>query len=160
MGANCCSECPLSPEELSEYEFLTYLTRGQILSAFKRFRAIDPLAVQVNRGSRLPLQKVLDSLPQLRLNPFGDLLCRAFSSERDGRLGFDDFLDLVNVLSPACPLHLKTHYAFLVLDVDGDGVVGKADLFDVVGRLFVTEEKRLTRSEKNRLVDRIQALGC
>lgn len=155
MGGKCCSECPLSKEELDEYAFLTYLSRSEIVACFRKFRSVDPVSVDLNRDVRLPISKILDSVAPLRMNSFGDLFCRAFSCEKDDKMCFDDFLDLYNVMSSAAPTALKTHFAFKVFDVDGDGAIGREDLMEVVSRQYHVEEKHLTVTEKAKIADKI-----
>ncbi len=155
MGQSCCKDCPLKPEELEEYELLTFLCRSEILAAFRRFSALNPSAVERNRAVRLPADLVVSRTPALDRHPLGDRVCRAFSSERDGLISFDDYLDLCSVLSARASVDIKTHFAFLALDFDGDGVVGKADLGRAVDRVFHTRDKHLTNDEKRRIVERI-----
>lgn len=48
------------------------------------------------------------------MNPFGDRICKVFSSSEDGDMTFEDFLDMMNVFSDACPKKLKAEYAFRI----------------------------------------------
>jgi calcium and integrin-binding protein 1 len=50
----------------------------------------------------------------LQYNPFADRLCELFSSKKDGKLSFEDFLDLMSILSAEAPLKKKAEYAFLI----------------------------------------------
>jgi len=49
-------------------------------------------------------------------NPFLKRLCAIFSTATDGTysLSFDDFVDMMNVLSDQAPFSLKANYAFLL----------------------------------------------
>lgn len=47
-------------------------------------------------------------------NPFRDQLFAVFSSQNDGRLSFEDFVDLSSVMSVNCPLPVKAAWAFRV----------------------------------------------
>jgi calcium and integrin-binding protein 1 len=134
MGQKCCKAVQLSKEDLDDYVLLTYLSRSEILSVFRKFQKLDPITVEENRGARLTIEQVLVGVDELRLNPFGDRVCTAFSSDKDGKMGFDDFLDMYSVMSDAATLEAKTHFAFAVYDFDSDGVIGRDDLTRTVDR--------------------------
>ncbi len=155
MGQKCCKTCPLTKEELDDYAMLTFLSRSEIIAAFTKFQKLDPISVEENRHVRLTVDQILSGVSELRLNPFGDRVCHAFSSERDAKMGFDDFLDLYSVMSDAATPEIKTHFAFSVYDFDSDGVIGRDDLTRVVDRFYRTNEKRLTDAERKKIVDKI-----
>lgn len=50
----------------------------------------------------------------VQLNPFRDQIFDVFSSARDGRLSFEDFVDLSSAMSVNCPLPVKAAWAFRV----------------------------------------------
>ncbi len=107
------------------------------------------------RETRIPIDAVVSDTPGLREAPMGDRVCAAFSSERDGRMSFDDYLDMFSVMSDRASPEIKAHFAFAAFDFDGDGVVGKNDLGKVVDRLYHTSEKHLTAEEKRKVVSRL-----
>ena len=47
-------------------------------------------------------------------NPFKERICKVFSSEGDGSLSFDDFLDMLSVMSENAPRNIKAFYAFRI----------------------------------------------
>lgn len=59
------------------------------------------------------MNKVLQ-YPELRVNPFGDRICKIFSSSNDGDCTFEDFLDMMSVFSDACPKPVKAEHAFRI----------------------------------------------
>lgn len=59
------------------------------------------------------MNKVLQ-YPELRVNPFGDRICRIFSSSHDGDCTFEDFLDMMSVFSDAAPKAVKAEHAFRI----------------------------------------------
>ena len=112
----CCKSCPLKKEDLDELELLTFLTRDEIIDAHLRYSRLEEAHQprQARRRSsgaaggggggsaretRLPVDAVVGGTPGLRAAPLGDRICAAFSSERDGRMSFDDYLDMVSVMS-------------------------------------------------------------
>lgn len=48
------------------------------------------------------------------MNPFGDRMCKVFSSSRDGDCTFEDFLDMMSVFSEAAPKSVKAEHAFRI----------------------------------------------
>lgn len=62
------------------------------------------------------MSKVLN-YPELRVNPFGDRICKVFSSSNDGDLTFEDFLDMMSVFSDAAPKSVKAEHAFRIFGI-------------------------------------------
>ena len=61
---------------------------------FAKFQKLDPISVEENRNVRLTIEQVLSGVDELRLSPFGDRICQSFAAENDGKMGFEDFLDM------------------------------------------------------------------
>ncbi|XP_017491247.1 PREDICTED: calcium and integrin-binding protein 1-like isoform X1 [Rhagoletis zephyria] len=127
-------------EELQDYEDLTFFSKKEILLAHKKFKSLAPEKVGHNKNAKLSMSKILQ-YPELRVNPFGDRICKVFSSSEDGDMTFEDFLDMMNVFSDACPKKLKAEYAFRIWDFDGDDMLGVSDLKQVIERLCGPENK-------------------
>ncbi|XP_017796890.1 PREDICTED: calcium and integrin-binding protein 1-like [Habropoda laboriosa] len=121
-------------EELQDYQDLTYFTKKEVLHAHQKFKALAPEKVGHNRNAKLPMSKIL-LYPELRVNPFGDRICKVFSSSQDGDCTFEDFLDMMSVFSDAAPKAVKAEHAFRIFDFDGDDMLGIGDLRQVVDRL-------------------------
>lgn len=105
-----------------------------------------------NRNAKLPISKILQ-IPELAVNPFGDRICKVFSSSQDGDCTFEDFLDMMSVLSEAAPKAVKAEHAFRIFDFDGDDMLGIGDLRQVADRL--TAPQRLNESEMQQLLQHI-----
>lgn len=88
-------------------------------SAHQKFKALAPEKVGHNRNAKLPMSKILQ-YPELRVNPFGDRICKVFSSSQDGDCTFEDFLDMMSVFSDAAPKAVKAEHAFRIF--------GKSDI--------------------------------
>ena len=50
---------------------------------------------------------------------------------------------------------VKSTYAFKIYDFDGDGLIGKEDLRNAIDRLVFDEDKHLTKSETNCIIEHI-----
>ncbi|KAL3283305.1 hypothetical protein HHI36_006453 [Cryptolaemus montrouzieri] len=91
--------------------------------------------------------------PELSVNPFGDRICKVFSSNQDGDCTFEDFLDMMSVLSEAAPKSVKAEHAFRIFDFDGDDMLGVSDLTKVIERLV--DKNQLTESDMEHLIENI-----
>ncbi|XP_014472353.1 PREDICTED: calcium and integrin-binding protein 1-like isoform X2 [Dinoponera quadriceps] len=149
MGARSSQ---FSEEELQDYQDLTYFTKKEVLHAHQKFKALAPEKVGHNRNAKLPMSKVLQ-YPELRVNPFGDRICKVFSSSQDGDCTFEDFLDMMSVFSNAAPKAVKAEHAFRIFDFDGDDMLGVGDLRQVVDRL--TAPQRLNDNDMQQVLQYI-----
>lgn len=117
------------------------------------------------------MNKILE-YPELRVNPFGDRICKVFSSSNDGDCTFEDFLDMMSVFSEAAPKSVKAEHAFRIfgkvalkrsrwkkklnkkfnsIDFDGDDMLGLSDLKQVIERL-IGDQNRLPESDMKFLI--------
>jgi len=135
------SHSAFTSSELELYQDLTYFTKKEILHAFQRFVDVAPdedlkSRIAASKAEEtLPLELIV-GMPELRVNPFRRRLCRAFSPRDDGSLTFEDFLDMMSVMSDRAPKSLKTEYAFRVYDFDEDDMIGARDIATIVDHLL------------------------
>ena len=123
-------------KQLEQYQDCTYFTSKQILKLYKRFSSlnrdkIDPKKADVT--TRLNFAEV-QSMPELRENPFRERICEVFSTNGQG-LHFEDFLDLFSVFSEGAPWDLKATYAFRIYDFNGDAAICKEDIRQILNCL-------------------------
>merc|ERR1712215_315613 len=81
--------------------------------------------------NKVDVDVIIESLQELKVNPFARRLCQVFS-RNEGFLVFEEFLDMMSVLSEAAPPKVKAEWAFKVFDYDGDNLLGKEDIWRVV----------------------------
>ncbi|XP_053994323.1 calcium and integrin-binding protein 1-like isoform X2 [Hylaeus anthracinus] len=129
-------------DELQDYQ-------KEVLHVHQKFKALAPEKVGHNKNAKLPMSKILQ-YPELRVNPFGDRICKVFSSSQDGDCTFEDFLDMMSVFSHAAPKAVKAEHAFRIFDFDGDDMLGIGDLKQVVDRL--TAPQRLTETDMQQIL--------
>ncbi|XP_062927100.1 calcium and integrin-binding protein 1-like [Mobula hypostoma] len=151
------SASQLSKEQLTEYQELTFLTKQDILHAYRLFKQLLS-AEQIDlQYTRVP-QKTVCEMPELKANPFRERICLVFSTsaEKDGSMSFEDFLDMLSVFSDSATPEIKSHYAFKIFDFDGDGTLNKEDLKKLVNCLTGgTDNSQLTESDMNQLINNI-----
>jgi len=147
-----------SSGELDRYQDLTYFTKREILHTFQKFVSIasDELKAQVlaNKSTTyLPLENLLE-LEELRANPFSERLCHAFSCRPDGALTFEDFLDMMSVMSDRAPKSLKIEYAFRIYDFGGDDMICADDVSQAID-LLLGEESGLSVEDRMVIVNSV-----
>lgn len=69
-------------------------------------------------GERVPTNAIIKEFPELKENPFGERLCEVFSTAKDSKgqceMTFEDFIDMVSVLSEGATIQIKADWAFRV----------------------------------------------
>lgn len=98
---------------LSTIDADTHAIFCECYSAHQKFKALAPEKVGHNKNAKLPMLKMLE-YPELHVNPFGDRICQVFSSSHDGDCTFEDFLDMMSVLSDSAPKSVKAEHAFRI----------------------------------------------
>ncbi|KAG8440621.1 hypothetical protein GDO86_006390 [Hymenochirus boettgeri] len=152
------SSSQMSKQLINEYQELTYLTKQEILLAYKRFSELAQKEHQSNTENvRIPKERFL-TLPELKANPFNERICQVFSTSEqgDGSMSFEDFLDMLSAFSESATLEIKSHYAFRIFDFDSDGALSESDLEQLVNKLTGDkEDTKLSSSEMKQLIANI-----
>merc|ERR1711915_627191 len=91
------------------------------------------------------------SINELKVNPFCFRLCKAFAQDNAAYLMFEEFLDLMSVMSEAAPAQVKAEWAFRVFDFDGDNRLSKEDTHQVVDA--ITNSGEMAGVESNTRLD-------
>uniref|UniRef100_A0A6M2DHW1 Putative ca2+-binding kinase n=1 Tax=Xenopsylla cheopis TaxID=163159 RepID=A0A6M2DHW1_XENCH len=143
-------ESQFTEKELEVYADLTYFSKSEVLCAHRKFKALAPEKVGHNRNAKLPMGKILQ-YPELSTNPFGDRICKIFSSSKDGDCTFEDFLDMMSVFSENTPISVKAEHAFRIYDFDEDDMLGVNDLKEIIKRLN-GQENQLNEQEVDRVI--------
>ncbi|XP_065187398.1 calcium and integrin-binding family member 2-like [Sycon ciliatum] len=158
------SKSVFSQEELEEYQDLTYFSKAEIVHAFERFQALDPDHVRQNRHASIRLATVLAHFPEIRVNPFGERICKLFSSDGEGNLTFEDFLDMMSVFSENADKDVKTEWAFMIYDFNNDNVIDRSDLTTLLSKLCGAEsrappEEQISEETMKEVIDKIISEG-
>ncbi|NXY17402.1 CIB1 protein, partial [Atrichornis clamosus] len=157
-GAMGGSASLIPRDALGEYQELTFLSKQEILVAYKRFSELLPKEERENACStRVPKSHIL-TLPELRANPFQHRICHVFSTSETGddSMSFEDFLDMLSVFSDSATSDIKAHYAFCIFDFDDDGTLDRKDLEQLVNCLTGQgEESQLSSVEMEQLIKNI-----
>ncbi|XP_030759794.1 calcium and integrin-binding protein 1-like [Sitophilus oryzae] len=135
MGSSQSRFSELTEDILDEYIMLTYLSKSEILHLYKTFGQLEAQGQLRDLNFRFPPQAIETIFPQIKYNPFRDRIYSVFSSQKDGRMSFEDVLDLCSAMSEKCPDRVKAEWAFQIYDFDEDGYVGEQDISCVIDRL-------------------------
>nr|XP_005990973.2 PREDICTED: calcium and integrin-binding family member 4 isoform X1 [Latimeria chalumnae] len=141
----------LPNEEIEEYQVLTFLSRQEIIRAHKMFMELAN-SEEPHHGNIRLSSRIVSSLPELKVNPFRDRICMVFADE-DGEFSFDEFLEMMSVLSDNAPLKVKIEYAFRIYDFNGNNYIDEEDLWTVILRLI--NQNELSEDEITSLVEHI-----
>lgn len=128
-------ENTFTAKELDDTQKLTYLSKKQIRTLYKRFCSLEP-NMENPKNPVLP-GKYLYGLPELKVNPLSDRIIKVFSSQETD-ITFDDFLEMMSVFSSKAPLKVKTSYAFRIFDFDDDNMLSARDLRELLNRMKST----------------------
>merc|ERR1711942_16446 len=80
---------------------------------------------------QVSMADIITTLQELKVNPFALRICQVFAQNNDFLL-FEEFLDMMSVLSEAAPPQVKAEWAFKVFDYDEDNLLGHSDVRKVV----------------------------
>ena len=160
MGGN---NTKLLKGEEEDYRKLTFLTEKEINLCYSKFSKLLSEQQQIELKScdtinspnfSIPISDLIEKLPELKQNPFARRMCEVFS--RDGNeMFFEDFLDLMSVLSENAPTQVKAEWAFRIFDEDGDGRLDRKDIARVV-RKMTQEDDQEGDEEDARSVKEVQ----
>ena len=129
------SKLPSKPAKLTDkdYKFLTGttgLSKDVIDKTFQQFNANNPDGkLDVNEFNRL--YQSLRSEPVANLDEIDDLVFRAFDSDNNGFLTFNEFM-VAYALTTKGDLKQKLDYAFELYDADNNGWLSSAEVTQVV----------------------------
>nr|XP_023025970.1 calcium and integrin-binding protein 1-like [Leptinotarsa decemlineata] len=161
MGSSPSSPV-LTKEVMEEYLLLTYLSEREIFRLYTMLCSlctVDFNGTLRNFAFRFPVTSIEQLFPELMYNPFKDRIFRVFSSLRDGKMSFEDLLDLCSVMSENCPAQVKAAYAFQIFDFDEDNCIGEQDLTEALNRL-IGGFGSVTSSQLSRITDTVGIPKC
>ena len=145
------SSTKLEKAEEEDYKKLTFLTEKEIKICYTKFSKLmseqqqaelkSPETSTINsQDFYITISDLIEKLPELKQNPFARRMCEVFSRNRD-EMFFEDFLDMMSVLSENAPTQVKAEWAFRIFDEDGDGRLDKKDIARVVKKMTLEDDQ-------------------
>ncbi|UJR22689.1 hypothetical protein I4U23_025725 [Adineta vaga] len=105
----------ISEKAYDDYQTLTFLTRQEISQVLERFHQLVAINHKDNDISKWRLsKKQAANINELYQNPFRERIVEVFSSQEDGSITYEDFLDMMSVFSERAPKSVKVSYAFKI----------------------------------------------
>eukprot|EP01112_Ceratiomyxa_fruticulosa_P016066 TRINITY_DN481_c0_g1_i1.p1 TRINITY_DN481_c0_g1~~TRINITY_DN481_c0_g1_i1.p1 ORF type:complete len:192 (+),score=37.03 TRINITY_DN481_c0_g1_i1:122-697(+) len=129
MGAN---ESILRPEDILEMQAESNFTAKEIKRFYKRFKRLD----KEEKGS-ISTEEFM-AIPELSMNPLKTRIIQVIDSDKDGLVNFKQFVRSLNVFHPQTPRSEKIKFMFQVYDIDGDGVVSRKELTQILRMMVGT----------------------
>jgi len=123
-------------ELVDMYQLLTFFTKMEIRDCYKSFSAMLPPDQQEldSDQQRIYHEDLKAKVEELGVNPFGDRILQVFSDDKP-YMEFEDFLNMMSIMSPKCPTEVKAKWAFKVYDFDSDGYINGDDIKQVIRRI-------------------------
>ncbi|GAB6029954.1 hypothetical protein CHUAL_005649 [Chamberlinius hualienensis] len=145
------SSTSITDQEMQDYLDLTYLNRSEILQLYRRYGSYLSVGEDV-RTAAICMEKFI-SVPELKVNPFKERICKVFSSNGDDTITFEDYLDMMSVFSKSAPTQTKIEYAFRIYDFDKDDMLSADDIKHVVRLL--TGDQQMDENGIKLIIDKI-----
>lgn len=145
------SNTKLIKDETENYKSLTFLTEKEVDLCYTKFSKLlseqqiaelkSPETVTINSPKfTVPISDLIEKLPELKQNPFARRMCQVFSRDRN-EMFFEDFLDMMSVLSENAPTQVKAEWAFRIFDEDADGRLDRKDISRVVRKMTIEDDQ-------------------
>ena len=145
------SNTKLTRGETEDYKSLTFLTEKEVELCYTKFSKLlseqqtaelkSPETLTINNPKfPVPISDLIEKLPELKQNPFARRMCQVFSRDQN-KMFFEDFLDMMSVLSENAPTQVKAEWAFRIFDEDGDGRLDRKDILKVVRKMTLEDDQ-------------------
>ena len=132
----------MSPEEIST---VNNFTDEEIINLYSKFRSLD----KASQDGCIHVSEILNLKPDLSENPLSQRVISVFDKNKDGRVSFVEFVS--GLARATTDENSKRRFLFDVYDMDGDGLISNADLYNAVKMM---SGDNLTPIQLQQLVDR------
>jgi serine/threonine-protein phosphatase 2B regulatory subunit len=132
----------MTPDDISS---INNFSDEEILNLYAKFRSID----KARHDGCIDVSELLNRNPELAENPLTRRVISVFDKNKDGKVSFVEFV--TGLARATTDDHSKRRFLFDVYDVDGDGLISNADLFNAVKMM---SGDNLTQMQLQQLVDR------
>lgn len=120
------------PAELETLCESTHFTRKEMQILYRGFKQESPSGMVTEETFK---QIYAQFFPQGDSNAYAHFVFRAFDQDNSGTLSFEEFVTGLSVLLRGSPDD-KLRWTFSLYDANGDGLVSKADMMEVVSAIY------------------------
>ncbi|PRP80092.1 calcium-binding protein [Planoprotostelium fungivorum] len=127
MGA---AQSQLKKEELEKLQEHSHFQQKELKAMYKQFRKEQPQGYIDKEEFREMMRQmgVVDSFLQ-------DLIFNVFDEDKDGGINFQEFVAALSVMTRGDPTE-KLEFAFNMYDIDGDGVIDKREMGQIMESFY------------------------
>ena len=133
MGATLSTKGKLTENDFEYLSSITYCTAKEVKQLYKEFLTYSPKG-HLNRDHFYAMYKKF--CPTRDPRGFCDSVFRAFDTNDDGWITFNEFLCAINA-SCLGTAEEKLQWVFRMYDLDGDGVIGKHELIKIIEQIYL-----------------------
>jgi len=135
----------LGKDQLEEIKSQSTFTEDEIKKIFKRFQLID-----LNKNGTLSYEEFA-RIPELEHNPLVKRVIATMDADHSGEVDFKEFITVLTIFASQTSKEIKAQFTFRIYDVDGDGFISNADLFQILKAMVGSN---LNETQLQQLVDR------
>ena len=138
------AESEITPEELEQLRMVSSFNETQVMWLYSRFKEMD----QDDSGA-LTLEELV-TLEEFEMNPLAHRLMKIMDENHDRHLAFEEFIAAMDIFHEGSPRERKLKTLFAIYDVNGDGRICRDDLFHILEKVTLMEEKLEKKKKKKK----------
>ncbi|KAK0162408.1 hypothetical protein PV327_006188 [Microctonus hyperodae] len=120
------------PEELATLTATTRFTRKEIQLIYRGFKQECPTGLIDEDG----FKKIFSQFfPQGDASQYAHYVFNTMKRKQSGKISFEEFLSILSKVSRGS-VEEKLQWVFGLYDLDGDGLISKEEMLDVVGSIY------------------------
>ncbi|XP_033207556.1 Kv channel-interacting protein 2-like isoform X2 [Belonocnema kinseyi] len=151
------------PEELTILAATTRFTRKEIQLIYRGFKQECPTGLVDEEA----FKKIFSQFfPQGDASKYAHYVFNTIKRKQSGKISFEEFLSILSKVSRGS-VEEKLQWVFGLYDLDGDGMISKEEMLDVVGSIYdmlgrytqpqIAETKTAAREHVNRIFHQMDA---
>ena len=138
------AESEITPEELEQLRMVSSFNETQVMWLYQRFKEMD-----ADDSGALTLEELV-TLEEFEMNPLAHRLMKIMDENHDRHLAFEEFIAAMDIFHEGSPRDRKLKTLFALYDVTGDGRICRDDLFHILEKVTLMEEKLEKKNKKKK----------
>jgi len=144
------SKSKLSPEDVTYLTENTQFSSQEVFDWFSSFKQDCPSG---KLGPDKFIEMYSKFFPSGNSKSFCEHVFRAFDTDKNGVIDFKEFLLAIDVSTGGSP-HKKLEWAFKMYDVNGNGVISKEEMEEVLGAMFKMQLNQESENLQSRIAEK------